>query len=58
MRLYSSSWYVVIREVRDRTTKGTVVAGYVEKEQAENYRRLISSNLPNHFVWVIAREEY
>jgi len=58
MRLMQANYYLVIRRLENTTSRGTIVAGYKTKEQAEQDKIDYLKRMPNHNVWVIAREDY
>ena len=58
MRLIQANYYLEIRKLKDTTSRGTVVQGYKNKAQAEQDKIDYLRRLPNHNVWVIAREDY
>ena len=58
MRLTQANYYLVIRRLEDTTSRGTVRQGYKTKEQADQDKIDYLKRLPNHNVWVIARENY
>jgi len=58
MRLTQANYYLVIRQLKNTTSRGTVIAGYKTKEQADQDKLDYLKRLPNHNVWVIAREDY
>jgi len=58
MRLTQANYYLVIRQLENTISRGTIVAGYKTKEQAEKDKIDFLKRLPNHNVWVIAREDY
>jgi len=58
MRLTQANYYLVIRRLENTTSRGTIVASYKTKKQADQDKIDYLKRLPNHNVWVIAREDY